>query len=154
MRNKYFGLGWLIPALGVALVLGGMMGAASYLSLERQAQSSEALAGTMDHLYLDQTLSLALRRIHDGDVATASRQLDLLLCDDILQLNSKLASADDRTRVLVGDGFRRIGRLRPETAPASAQAAAETTEDQVVAQRILGLAMADEPRGESKGPGM
>jgi hypothetical protein len=133
---------WLIPLLGIALVVGGLLAAVSYLDMERKVHSAEALAATLDNLYQDQKLSAVLKTIHEGDVAVAAQQLDLLLCDNILRLNSELASADDRTRTYVEDAFRRMARLRPripEAAPS--KVVPEPTEDQVAAQRILALAM-------------
>ena len=146
---------WLVIALATGLVSTILIGAGAYLRLERKMQATVALTATVDKLYRDRTLSLALRRIHEGDVATASQQLDILLCDDILLLNSELESADEHTRTLVGDSFRRIGRVRPNT---QAQTAFGTnsipTTDQLVAEQILSLARADRLKAEPRSEGM
>ena len=88
MKTRYRRLEWLIPVLGIGLVVGGMMAATTYVRLERDTQSAQSLANTLEHLYQDQTISLALRKIRAGEVAAAAQQLDVLLCDDVLQLNA------------------------------------------------------------------
>jgi hypothetical protein len=139
----------VIPMLGLAVAIGAMVVRSNYLRLEQETRSADALQVMMDHLYQDQNLSLALRQIHDGDVAAAAQQLDVLLCDDIVRLNSDLEDADDHTRACVGDVFRRIGRVRPAISePAASGVASGATVTQTSAQRILGLAMANEPRAQ------
>jgi hypothetical protein len=141
--------------LGVGLVAATAAGINSYLRVERDARATEALTATLDQLYHDQSLSLALKKIHEGDVTGASRQLDILLCDDVLLRNAELASADARTQMLVRDAFRRIGQVRPKTEPAAPTgAASEVSEDQIAAQRLLELAVADRLIAASKEPGM
>jgi hypothetical protein len=155
MKTRFVRMDWLVRLLGIAVLAGGMTAATTYLGLERETRSAESLKNTMEHLYQDQNISLALRKIHDGDVAAAAQQLDILLCDDILQLNADLASADDLTRTYVGYGFRRMGRVRPKTPEASSgEAVPPTTMDQAEAQRVLALAMADQRAAEAKSPGM
>src|ERR1035438_10540670 len=155
MKTKYLRLDWLIPLLGIAVVVGGMTGATTYVRWERDTQSAQSLANTLEHLYQDQTISLALRRIHDGEIAAAAQRLDVLLCDDVLQISADLGSADAQTRAYVGDGFRRIERVRPKTPEAAASGAVPpTTTDQAEAQRVLALAMRSQAVAESKSPGM
>jgi hypothetical protein len=155
MKTRYFRLNWLIPILGIGVVVGGMVAETTYVRLERDNQSAQSLANTLEHLYQDQTISLALRRIHDGEVAAAAQRLDALLCDDVLQLSAGLGSADAQTRAYVGDGFRRIGRVRPKTPEVSASGTVPpTTMDQAEAQRVLALAMGSQALAESRSPGM
>jgi hypothetical protein len=132
----------LIPLLGIALVAGGVMAAATYLNLDRRIQSSEAYLGTLDRLFQDQQLSVVLKRLHEGDVAAATQHLDLLLCDNILLTNAELASADAQTRAAVQDTFRRIALLRPKPEPTGAASTQARVSDQDAAERILTLALA------------
>ena len=155
MKTRRLRLDWLIPVLGIAAVVGGMMAATTYVRLEKDTQSAQSLANTLEHLYQDQTISLALRKIHAGEVAAAAQQVDVLLCDNVLQLNADLGSADAQTRAYVGHGFRRIERVRPKTPEAAASGAIPpTTMDQAEAQRILALAVGSQQMAESKSPGM
>ncbi|HVM46965.1 MAG TPA: hypothetical protein VMU04_03010 [Candidatus Acidoferrum sp.] len=155
MNRKYIRIDWLVPVAGAAIVLAGMIGAASYIGLERQVESSQTLAVTLDRLHADQTLSLALRKIQDGRVAEATRQLDVFLCDDVLQLDTQMAAADELTQAFVKDAFRRIARTRPavQEPPAGAQAS-DVMSDQIAAQRVLALALVDRPGAAAKSPGM
>jgi hypothetical protein len=155
MKTNNWRVECLVAVLGVGVVVAVLIGVRSYVRVEREARATEALTATLDQLYHDQSLSLAIRRIHEGDAAGASRQMDLLLCDDILLLKAQLGSADERTRTLVADGFRRIGRVRPRTEPAVSTAAGyEGSEDQVAAQRILELATTDRIVAQSTKPRM
>ena len=152
---KYLKRNWVIPLLGVAVAVGGAMARTTYLGLERETQSADVLQNMLDHLHQDQKLSLALKKIHDGDVAVAAQQLDLLLCADIIRVNSELEWADDHTKTCVGDVFRRIARVRPQVPEGSSSGIASGEADaQETAQRILSLAMASEPRAEPNSPGL
>lgn len=132
----------LIPWLGIALVAGGVIAAATYLDFERKTRSAEASVATLDRLIHDQKLSAALRKIHDGEVAGAAQSLDLLLCDDILLTNAELPTIDPGTRTLVQHAFRTIGRDRPRTEGTDTGPAREPIADQLAAERILTLALA------------
>jgi hypothetical protein len=86
-----------------------------------------------------------LKKLHDGEVTAAAQQLDLVLCDSILQINSEMGSADERTRAYVRDAFRRMARVRPKILEVSpGTAGPEATDDQLVAQQILMVAMVDD----------
>jgi CHASE3 domain sensor protein len=61
----------LIPWLGIGLVAGGVIAAATYLNFERMARAFEASLTTMDRLIHDLQLSAALKRIHNGEVSGA-----------------------------------------------------------------------------------
>jgi hypothetical protein len=139
MKTKCIRTNWLIPFVGIAVVAATVATAKAYLDLERQTQASEVLAVTLDRLYQDHQLSMALKTLHDGDAAAAARRLDLLLCEHIVRLDSELASADARTRTYVEDAFQRIALVRPRVVQAqSANSATECSDDQIAAERILG----------------
>jgi hypothetical protein len=149
MKTIQFKTDYLIPLAGVALVVGGALVTVVHLDLERKAHAGEALAVTLNSLAQDQRLSEALRTLDHGDVAGAAQSLDLLLCDNILLLNSQLEAADEPTRACVMDSFRRIGRARPKHPEASLKdSTSATTDDQLAAQRILALAMAGDTQAK------
>ncbi|MGD0260397.1 MAG: hypothetical protein ABSD29_11305 [Verrucomicrobiota bacterium] len=137
MKTQYIKTDWLIPWLGIALVAAGFAAAATYLDLERKTHSAEAFSGTLDRLYQNQILSAALKTLHDGDVGTAAQRLDLLLCDNILLLNSELASADDRQRAYVKGAFTKVARLRPNNSSTTAGDAQKLNNDRIKAEKIL-----------------
>jgi hypothetical protein len=145
MKTNYMKMDRLIPWLGIALVAGGVAAAAAYLDLQRKIHSAEAFAVTLDHLYQDESLSLALKTLHDGDVVAAVQRLDLLLCDDILRLDSELVSADDRKAAYVKYAFVRMARSRPRNPDTTAGAAQELNADQIKAEKILKQACAGGP---------
>jgi hypothetical protein len=137
MKTRYLTIRWLIPLLGFAVAAGGFRAATTYLDLQRKTQSEEAFSATLDRLCADQRISSALKTLHDGDVSTAARRLDLLLCENILLANTELASASDQQRSYVQDAFVRIARLRPRNSETSAGASLELSDDQIKAERIL-----------------
>ena len=143
MSTRCFKIDWLIPLAGIALVAVSLVGAATYLGLEREIRAKETFGVTLDRLFQDQTVCAALKTIRDGEVDLAARQLDLRLCDDILQTNAELAGADARTREYVTDAFRRIALMRPKLGSGETGGPAQAcSEDQKAAERILELALA------------
>jgi hypothetical protein len=155
MKTTSFGRNWVIPLLGIAVVAGAVIVRANYLRLEQETWSADALQATIDRLYHDQNLSVALKKLHEGDVDGAVKRLDVVLCDDIVRLDSELEDADQHTRTCVGEGLRRIAHVRP-VSPQAAQSGTVPgwVDTQTAAQRILSLAVANELRAESKRPGM
>ena len=142
---------WLIPVLRIAAVAAGLMAGTNYLNVERKIQANEALRATLDRVYQDQQLSLALKALHNGEGDQAAQRLDLLLCGHILTTNSELASADGRTRIVVEDAFRRIARVRPKAARgAAAGSTHECIGDQAAAERVLELALAGDHTARMK----
>jgi hypothetical protein len=155
MKTTWFKSSWVIPLLGIAVAVGAMLVRINYLRLEQEARSADVLQAMMDRLYHDQHLSVALKELHNGEVDAAVQRLDVVLCDDIIRLNSELEGADEHTKACVGEVFQRIARVRPANpAPANSGTAPGWADTQAAAQRILALAMANAPRAENKTPGM
>jgi hypothetical protein len=71
MRMNCIKFDRLIPWLGIGLVAGGVIAAATYLNFERMARSSEASLATTDRLIHDLQLSAALKRILNDEVSGA-----------------------------------------------------------------------------------
>ena len=131
-----------IPALGIGLVAGFLLGATTYRGLQRQADEEVALMPTMDRLCQDHSLSLVLKMLHSGRADQAAQRLDLLLCWDILRADAELASADAQTRAWTEDILRMIARARPKTAQGpGAGSARECSESQAAAQQLLERAL-------------
>jgi len=130
-------LSWLIPVVGIALFAAGVLAGRTYLDLERKTYSGQAFSATLDRLCQSQRLSAALETLHDGDGASAAQQLDLLLCENILIINSELASTNDRERAYVRDIFARIAHQRPKNSDASAGNAQKLNNDRIEAEKIL-----------------
>lgn len=142
MKTKYLEIDWLVPLVGIAVVVGGIVAARTYFDLERKTQADEALAQTVGRLYQDQKVNAALKLIHDGDMKGAAQRLDALLCEDILRLNRELASADARTRAFMEDALRRMALARPGIAAGAASGSGqERSEDQLAAEMILRKAL-------------
>ena len=142
MKIREFRIDWLIPFVGIAVVAISVVAATTYFDCERKANAAEAFAVTLDRLFHDQQLSMVLEQIHQGEVTAAAKRLDLLLCGDVVRVDSELASADARTRAAVEDVFRRIALIRPKIAAGGANGSAQVPSDgQIEAQRILTLAL-------------
>jgi hypothetical protein len=137
MKTNCLRIDRLIPVLGIALVAGGVMAAAAYFGLERKIDSGQAFAATLDRLYHDQKLAAVLKTLQEGDMDAAARRLDLMLCDDILAINSQLVSADRLQQVYAQDMFARMAKVRPRNSELTASAAQELSNDQIEAERIL-----------------
>jgi hypothetical protein len=143
MNTRYWKMDWLDVLVALALVTGTVGVTRICFDLERKADAAQAFAVTLDQLFHDQQLSMALEQLQQGDVPAAARRLDLLLCADVVRADSELADADTFTRAAVEDTFRRIALIRPKTAAASGGAAPARgpTERQLEAERILTLAL-------------
>lgn len=93
-----------------------------------------------------------LKRIQAGDVAGGAQRLDLLLCDDLLQINSQLEHmepADNAQQAYTQRMFGKIAQLRPGNAVITAGSARELYADQVEAEKLLALAVARNPLGNN-----
>jgi hypothetical protein len=141
-----------IPWLGLGLITGVVILAATYLGFEQKTRSAEASTAMLDRLFHGQQLSAALKKIHDGEAAAAAQNLDLLLCGDILLINAELPSADPETRALVQKAFQRIAKTRPKTEGADPDPMREHVVDQVAAERVLALALATDGVAASSSP--
>jgi len=142
MKTRYLKTDWLLPLVGIVVVAGSLLAARTYFDMEQQAGAEQALGTTLDRLQHDLKLCGVLKAIHNGEVAGGAQRLDLLLCDDILELHAGLTAADLRTRTYVQDAFRRIALLRPKIgAGTAASAAPERSHDQAAAERILASAL-------------
>ncbi len=152
MKTRYLKADWLVPIVGLALVAGTLMTARAYLNFEKKTDTEQGLTATLDRLYQDQQLTMALKTLHDGDAAAAAERLDLLLCQQIVRLDAELASADARTRAFVEDALQRIALVRPRAAEIGPGGSArDRSEDEIAAERILSRARSTSPQraGES-----
>ena len=140
MKTRYIRMKRLIPLLGIMLVAAGVVWVATYLDIERKIHADEALTAKLTRLYYDQTVSAMLKRIQEGDVTGAVHRLDQMLCDDILELNSQMASVDNRQRSYTQNAFVRIAHTRPRNAVITAGTSLELYPDQIEAEKILVLA--------------
>ena len=125
MKTNYLKMNWLIPALGIAVIAGTYLVATTYLDFERHTETEQALAATVDRLYESQQISSALKAIHEGEMNGAAQRLETLLCDNVIRLDSELASSDARTRALVGMAYQRIAAVRPKTGSAPLASSAQ-----------------------------
>jgi hypothetical protein len=153
MKTNWLNRKWLIPLLGIAVAVSAIAVQTRCARLERQARSADALQAMVDRLFDDQNLSAALRKIHDGDTAAAAQQLEIMLCNDIVRLNSQMEEADEHTKVWVAQAFERMAHAHPiDTEMAAGQGKPGWMDTQAAAQHILALAQVNGPRAESKRP--
>jgi hypothetical protein len=137
MKDKNINSKWLIPGLGIALVAGGLMGAASHSKLEQEAHSGEACRWALERLRFDAGVCRGLRTLYEGDVNSAAQQLDRFLCEDILRLNSELASLEGVDRAFMKNAFARFSIVRPTCAALQARTSQQPNDDEVKAERLL-----------------
>jgi hypothetical protein len=140
MKNNSINVKWLIPALGIGLIGGGFLGATTHSKLERLHRSGEAEYAALGRLTFDASLCQVLRMLHEGNVPPAAQRLDVLLCDDILALNSELAPLEGADRGFVSNTFRRLSLVRPTCATLLAETGQQPTDDQMRAETILAQA--------------
>jgi hypothetical protein len=153
MKTKWLSRSWVVPLLGIAAVVGTIAVQTRCVRLERQARSADALQAMIDHLFADQNLSAALKKIHDGDTAGAAQQLEVMLGDDIVRLNAQMEEADERTKVWVAQAFERMAHAHPIAGEVAAgERKPGWMDTQAAAQHILALAEVNGPRAESKRP--
>ncbi len=146
MKTNYLKSNWLAPILGVVVGAGGLMAATTYQDLERKLQTQETFTATLDRLYADERLCMALKSMHDGKADVAAQRLDRLLCEHVLRLDEELASADERTRSYIEDTFRRIAQMRPKPVAARiTDSAWGISEDQTAAERVLSRVVGGTP---------
>jgi hypothetical protein len=142
MKTRYIQMRRLAPILGLVLVAVGGVGSATYFNLERKIKASEALSAKMDRLCQDHTISAVLKTIQEGDVAGGAQRLDLMLCDDLLQLGSQMESADPERQAYTQRLLARIARLRPNNAVIAAGTTRKLYADQIAAEKLLSVAAA------------
>jgi hypothetical protein len=147
MKTNDTKLNWLIPLMGIGLVAGSLLGAATYLNIERENRSEEESIARIQRLQRDLQLCDVLRTIRDGDMNSAARDLDRWLCSDIVALNSQLGSAGAGDRALIQNAFARFALIRPWSEELVGEEGTELRSDQVEAERILVQA------GAAIGPG-
>jgi hypothetical protein len=137
MKNAYLKIRWLVPVLGIALVAGSLIGAATYVELERKTRDAETSIARTLRLRHDLELCAVLRTLRQGNVNAAARQLDLLLCSDIVTIDSQLASADADDRAFIKNAFGRLALVRPQSVEVLADVTQELRSDQIEAEHIL-----------------
>jgi hypothetical protein len=151
MKTDYLKMNWLIPTLGIAVVAGTYLAATTYLDLARNVEAEQAFVVTVDRVYQSQQLSMALKTIQEGGVKEAAQRLDMLLCNQILRLDSELASGDARTKALVGMAFQRIAAGRPKTGSGPvAGSAREDGDARTAADKILTINLASARSTQAK----
>jgi hypothetical protein len=138
MNVRCFRIDWLIPVLGIVIVVGFVVVAVTYRGLEGQADEETAFTPVLDRLCRDHGLSLVLRMMHEGSFDEAAERLDLLLCWDVMRADVEMARADARTRAWGEDILRMIARLRPKMErKTGAGPALESGDAREEAERVL-----------------
>ncbi len=138
MKTKSLNMDWLVPFVGIAVVVGGVVAGKAYLDWGKRNQAAEARTVMLDRIYQGHQLSMALRAIHNGELNGATQRLDLLLCQGVLQTDAELVSADTGTKAYVEDSLRRLALVRPMIAQGTpAGSRPQCTDDQLAAERIL-----------------
>ena len=151
MKTNYLKMNWLIPTLGIAVVAGTYLAATTYLDLARKTEAEQAFVVTVDRVYQAQQLSMALKTIQEGEIKGAAQRLDVLLCNQILRLDSELASSDARTKALVGMAFQRIAAGRPKAGSGPLAGSAQAVVDaRTAAEKILTINLASARSTQTK----
>jgi len=140
MKTNYITIGRLIPLLAIALVAGGAMAAATYLDLQRKTHAAEASTAAIIPLAKDLQLCSVLRTIHEGGMSTAAQRLDVMVCEDIIAINSRLASLDEEDQGFIRNAFARFVLIRLNSAELLTDATQGLCDQQIEAERILAQA--------------
>jgi hypothetical protein len=137
MKINYNRTNWLIPVLGIALVAAGVMAATTYLDLERKNHSAEASMAIIRGLHKDFQLGSALKTIHEEGVSTGVEPLDLMLCEDVIAIHSRLAALEEWDRAFIKNAFARLALIRPNSAELLSDDSHTLGASQIEAERIL-----------------
>ena len=70
-------------------------------------------------------------------MSAGARRLDLMLCEDIISINSRLASLEEWDRAFIKNAFARLALVRPKSAQLLTHATEALRDDQVETERIL-----------------
>jgi hypothetical protein len=147
MNLKGFKMKWLVASLTIAVISGGYPVARGHLKTQSRIHSEETLCAILDRLAQDQKLNTILKLIQAGGVEEAAQRLNFLLCENIVSVNSQLASTDNRARSFAQSAFCRMAQYRPKPSPVTGVASVrERSCEEIEAQKILALAVAADPR--------
>jgi hypothetical protein len=139
-KNTTISISRPVTILGIALLAGGLIGAAIHSQLEQETHSGEAYCAALGRLRLDQGLCCVLRRLREGDVNSATQQLDRLLCSDVFALDSELASVDAADRAFIKRAFARLTLVGPSSAAPRGRAGQESYDDEAEGEETLAQA--------------
>ena len=116
MKTKVYRVGWLFPVLGIALSGGSYYVTKSYFGYEQEIRSAEYFMAVCDRLIDDCQLTRMLMQAQNDGCAGTARSLDESLSTSMESINSEVASADTRTRVIAGACLKYIDRRRAQNA--------------------------------------
>jgi hypothetical protein len=149
MNIKCIKLRWLIAVLTIAAIGGGYPAAQSYLETQSRIRSAQTANAVLDRLAQDQKLNTILKLLQTGAVEEATQRLNYLLCVNIVDVNSQLASVDDRGRAFAQNAFSRMAQCRPKPSPEALAAFLHGQRDEEIeAKKILALAVAADYRAD------
>ena len=150
---KHRKLTWPGVLLAIALAAGGYLGIRAYAAHQEMLRAEETFAVVLDHLVTDQQLNTVLKSMEAGQAKAAADNLRILLCRDIVSVNARLASANDRARAAAQQTFSKMAQFQPKPLRATPEASVhERFPEEVEAQRILALAAAADLPSASKTP--
>ncbi len=150
---EYRKLKWVGLLLAIALAAGGYLGYGAYAEHQKLLRSEETFSLVLDHLGMDQQISVVLKEMEAGYVKQAAESLRVLLCRDIVSLNSRLASANDRARSAAQSTFSKMAQFQPKPPPeTTGTSVRERLPEEIEAQKILALALAEDLRTPAQAP--
>ncbi len=139
MKTDMFKADWLALVAGIALAGGGFALTKSYLGYREEVRSEAQFVGIVDQLLEECRLNRILTQAQDSGCTATAQSLDELLTANIVAVNSELALADTRTRVLAEACFQHIAHRRAQHSPTAAYGAAGR---QVAPTEAVGQALA------------
>jgi hypothetical protein len=117
MKTNVFRADWLIPVLGIVLLVGGYSVTKSYYGTLEDIHLGEQFNATIDRLRGDCRLSRVLSEAQDTGCTVTAQSLDELLVTDMAALNAELQSAQPQARALAEVCFEYIARRRAQNPP-------------------------------------
>jgi hypothetical protein len=141
---------WLAVLVGIGVVVCAVLAATTYLDLQRKLYAEQEFKATLERLFNDEVLCVAVKKLRAGEKEDAVRRLDLLLCQHVLVTDDELASADARSRECIEDAFRRIALLRQKAGEGSADNAQLRQGEQSAAEKVLLRALGTIQTAQSK----
>jgi len=138
MKRNVFRVDWLIPVLGIVLVLGGYSLTKSYHGALEDIRLGQQFNAIIDRLTGDCRLSRVLSEAQAAGCAVTAQSLDELLATDMATLNAELQSAEPQARALAEACFEYIARRRHQNAPLASQLATPRLGERTLASAAPG----------------
>jgi hypothetical protein len=147
MKTNTVRMNWLIPLLGVVLVVGGLTAGRSYLGFQQTIDTHLQFQATLQQVDEACRLLQIQTQVQKGGCAGSVPSLDESLSGSLVTLDRELASPNERTRDVVNVFFEFMARHQSQRSPAAASLPAAPRVTELGAQKIVAQTLASASLG-------